>query len=273
MVPNSPLPYLIILLMNIYFRRHHCLPRGEEGSGIKDVRKWQFVILWRSTIPAGRRRASRRFSTSDIAPKLLMPFDGLERPTQAKGEAVLLPSPGPGFHAAGLARPRVVWFGALNAGGHSEFKELSVPFILRPGLTIHKSQTHMAVLASSSAKIRGWRALPGTEDGLPASQGCAWCASWLRAYWTSRSPASSLCIQVWRSVSGYMVKPKLPQWGWLITLVRPQSAINDCRLCSVSHACLWVCVRRCRCITGFSLWMMEQSLEVLWPSTHTRYAV
>lgn len=62
-----------------------------------------------------------------------------------------LPRPGPGFLAAGLAGPRVVWFGALNAGGHSEFKELGVPFILHPGLTIHKIRLIMAVLASSSA--------------------------------------------------------------------------------------------------------------------------
>lgn len=93
--------------------------------------------------------------TSHPNQRLLMPFDGPERPTQAKGEAVLLPSPGPGFCAAGPARPWVVWFGALNAGGHSEFKEPGVPFMLHPGLIIHKVRLTMAVLASSSAKTRG----------------------------------------------------------------------------------------------------------------------
>ena len=48
---TAPLPYLIVLLMNVYFRRHHCLPRGEEGSGTKDVHKCQFVVWWRGTIP------------------------------------------------------------------------------------------------------------------------------------------------------------------------------------------------------------------------------
>lgn len=95
------------------------------------------------TIPAGRRGASRCFPKSDITSQTKdcwWPLMG-SRPTQAKGEAVLLPSPGHSFLAAGLWKPQVVWFGASNAGGHSEFKELGVPFILHPGLTIHKSDS------------------------------------------------------------------------------------------------------------------------------------